>query len=94
MRNANGTGRAGAGTHPSMAAGRRPLLPPRAPRYRWSSSLAARARSLHLISCREPLSCSQSEPSPSADGWLAALEEAWARRTRSSVSRSTAREGR
>ena len=41
-------------------------LPPPGPRYRWSSSSSAQARSWHLLICQSPATCSRSALSPSA----------------------------
>lgn len=44
--------------------------------YRWHSSSAVRALSLHLTLCRSPWNCSASAPLPSADGLPVAIREA------------------
>lgn len=69
MHSGNGSGRLSG----VMPTGRSSLSRRPGPRYRWSSSLAAQARSWHLISCRDPERCSRSQPSPLAAGSLDAL---------------------
>jgi len=41
---------------------------PRHPSFRWHSYSAGRERSLHLVLCRSPQSCSRSVPLPWVDG--------------------------
>jgi hypothetical protein len=73
----------------NQPAGRSSAVRRSGPRYRWSSSSVGRARSLHLIFCRDPDSCSRSVPLPSVASWLDDLVPALAR-TPSSGWRSTA----
>lgn len=55
-------------------AGRRSTLRARHPRLRWCSSSVERERSLHLIVCRSPATCSRAEPSPWGDGSLVLVD--------------------